>query len=45
LRAALSLARQLQLEIVGAVVLVELQALQGRERWSDAVPLLATLTY
>ncbi|WP_369981048.1 adenine phosphoribosyltransferase [Xanthomonas bundabergensis] len=45
LRAALSLARQLQLEIVGAAVLVELQALQGRERWSEEVPLLATLTY
>jgi len=45
LRAALSLVRQLQLEIVGAVVLIELQALQGRERWSDEVPLLATLTY
>ncbi|KTF36709.1 adenine phosphoribosyltransferase [Xanthomonas translucens] len=43
--AALALARQLQLEIVGAVVLVELQALQGRERWSEDVPLLATLTY
>ncbi|UYB53960.1 adenine phosphoribosyltransferase [Xanthomonas sp. AM6] len=45
LRAALSLARQLQLEVVGAAVLVELQALQGRARWSDAVPLLATLRY
>jgi adenine phosphoribosyltransferase len=43
--AALALARQLQLEVVGAAVLVELQALQGRARWSDDVPLLATLTY
>ncbi len=45
LRAALLLARQLKLEIVGAAVMVELEALQGRARWSDDVPLLATLSY
>ncbi|MEL4890066.1 adenine phosphoribosyltransferase [Xanthomonas protegens] len=45
LRAALALAQQLELEVVGAAVLVELQALRGRDRWSEALPLLATLTY
>ncbi len=45
LRASVALVRQLQFEIVGAAVLVELEALQGRARWSDPVPLLATLTY
>ncbi|AOD15329.1 adenine phosphoribosyltransferase [Xanthomonas fragariae] len=44
LRAALGLAAQLELEIVGAAVLVELQALQGREKWANDVPLLATLS-
>ncbi|MEA9565624.1 MULTISPECIES: adenine phosphoribosyltransferase [Xanthomonas] len=45
LRAALSLAAQLELEIVGAAVLVELKALQGRAKWVNDVPLLATLAY
>ncbi|WP_355603553.1 adenine phosphoribosyltransferase [Xanthomonas cannabis] len=45
LRAALGLAAQLELEIVGAAVLVELTALQGRAKWADDVPLLATLSY
>ncbi|KAA8919833.1 MULTISPECIES: adenine phosphoribosyltransferase [Xanthomonas] len=45
LRAALALAQQLELEVVGAAVLVELQALRGRDRWSETLPLLATLTY
>ncbi|WP_263300274.1 phosphoribosyltransferase family protein, partial [Xanthomonas arboricola] len=45
LRAALSLAAQLELEVVGAAVLVELLALQGREKWANDVPLLATLSY
>ncbi|AJC45046.1 adenine phosphoribosyltransferase [Xanthomonas sacchari] len=45
LRAALALAQQLELEVVGAAVLVELQALRGRDRWSETLPLLATLIY
>lgn len=45
LRAALALAQQLELEVVGAAVLVELQALRGRDRWNETLPLLATLTY
>ncbi|MCC8539159.1 adenine phosphoribosyltransferase [Xanthomonas codiaei] len=45
LRAALSLAAQLELEVVGAAVLVELAALQGRAKWANDVPLLATLCY
>ena len=45
LRAALGLAAQLELEIVGAAVLVELLALQGRSKWLNDVPLLATLSY
>lgn len=45
LRAALGSAAQLELEIVGAAVLVELQALQGRSKWLNDVPLLATLSY
>ncbi|KAB7762588.1 adenine phosphoribosyltransferase [Xanthomonas sp. LMG 12461] len=45
LRAALALAQQLELEVVGAAVLVELQALRGRDRWSETMPLLATLIY
>ncbi|MCC4618824.1 adenine phosphoribosyltransferase [Xanthomonas cassavae CFBP 4642] len=45
LRAALSLAAQLELEVVGAAVLVELLVLQGREKWANDVPLLATLCY
>jgi len=45
LLAALSLARQLQVEVVGAAVLVELAGLRGRERWTSDVPLLANLVY
>ncbi|MDG2526241.1 adenine phosphoribosyltransferase [Stenotrophomonas sp. HITSZ_GD] len=45
LLAALSLARQLRVEVLGAGVLVELPALGGRARWPDAVPLVATLAY
>lgn len=45
LDAALSLARQLQAEVVGAAVLVELKALDGRKRWDAQLPLLATLGY
>lgn len=45
LLAALSLARQLQVEVVGAAVLVELAGLGGRERWTSDVPLLANLVY
>lgn len=45
LRAALALARKLELEVVGAAVLVELAALGGRARWSDELPLQATLVY
>jgi len=45
LLAALSLARQLQVEVVGAAVLVELAGLGGRERWDGDVPLLANLVY
>ncbi|MGV8960349.1 MAG: adenine phosphoribosyltransferase [Stenotrophomonas sp.] len=43
--AALSLARQLQADVVGAAVLVELLGLGGRERWREPVPLVATLAY
>lgn len=45
LLAALSLARQLQVEVAGAAVLVELAGLGGRERWDADVPLLANLVY
>lgn len=45
LLAASVLARKLELEVVGAAVLVELRALGGRARWSDEVPLQATLAY
>ncbi|ATB58907.1 adenine phosphoribosyltransferase [Xanthomonas citri pv. fuscans] len=45
LRAALGLAAQLEFEVVGAAVLVELQGLQGRQKWVNDVPLLATLSY
>ncbi|MFT4248614.1 MAG: adenine phosphoribosyltransferase [Pseudomonas sp.] len=43
LAAALALARKLELEVVGAAVLVELAALGGRARWSSELPLQATL--
>ncbi|MCL7713773.1 adenine phosphoribosyltransferase [Stenotrophomonas mori] len=45
LAAALLLARQLEVDVLGAAVLVELQALGGRRRWPDGLPLLATLVY
>ena len=45
LLAALALVRKLELEVVGAAVLVELCALKGRSRWSGALPLQATLAY
>ncbi len=43
--AALSLTHQLQAEVVGATVLVELLGLGGRQRWDEPVPLVATLAY
>ena len=45
LLAALSLAGQLQANVLGAAVLVELQDLPGRARWPADVPLQATLRY
>lgn len=45
LLAALSLAQQLRVEVLGAAVLVELQDLPGRARWPADVPLQATLRY
>ncbi len=45
LLAALSLARQLQVEVLGAAVLIELPGLGARARWPDTVPLVATLAY
>ncbi len=45
LLASLALARKLELEVVGATVLVELQALAGRARWDSTIPLLATVRY
>jgi adenine phosphoribosyltransferase len=45
LDAALSLARQLGADVVGAAVLVELDGLGGRQRWDATLPLLATLRY
>lgn len=45
LLAALSLARQLQVEVLGAAVLVELAGLGGRGRWDSDVPLVANLVY
>ena len=43
LAAAVALARQLQLEVVGGAVLIELAALAGRLRWPGDVPLHASL--
>ena len=43
LLAARALAEQLQAELVGAGVLMELGFLDGRVRWGSAVPLHATL--
>ncbi|HVJ37612.1 MAG TPA: adenine phosphoribosyltransferase [Stenotrophomonas sp.] len=45
LLAALSLAGQLQAEVIGAAVLIELPALGARTRWPAAVPLRATLAF
>lgn len=45
LAAALQLAGQLEADVLGAAVLVELEGLGGRQRWPAAVPLRATLTY
>lgn len=43
--AALGLVERLQAQVVGAAVLIELTALQGRARWTAAAPLRATLRY
>jgi adenine phosphoribosyltransferase len=45
LLAASRLLANLQVDLVGASVLVELAALGGRARWSDPAPVLATLVY
>lgn len=45
LLAALQLAGQLQADVLGATVLVELAGLEGRGRLPADVPLLATLVY
>ena len=45
LLAALQLAAQLEAQVVGGAVLVELDGLGGRERWPDGLPLAATLVY
>ncbi|WP_242108962.1 adenine phosphoribosyltransferase [Luteimonas aquatica] len=45
LLAAYALARRLEAEVAGAAVLVELDALGGRARWSAPIPLEATLRY
>ncbi|HEY9254611.1 MAG TPA: adenine phosphoribosyltransferase [Stenotrophomonas sp.] len=45
LLAALSLARQLQADVVGAAVLIELPALGARTRWPEATSLQATLAF
>jgi adenine phosphoribosyltransferase len=45
LRAALALARKLELQVVGAAVLVELAELGARARWDSEVPLQASLVY
>ena len=45
LAAALQLAGQLQAEVLGAAVLVELGGLGGRQRLPDGLPLQATLLY
>ena len=43
LAATVALARQLQLEVVGGAVLIELDGLGGRARWPVGVPLHASL--
>jgi adenine phosphoribosyltransferase len=45
LRAALALARQQGATVVGAAVLLEIAALDGRARWDAGVPLEATILY
>ena len=45
LLAALTLAQRMQLDVVGAAVLVELAELDGRARWPSEIPLQATLAY
>lgn len=45
LHAALQLARRLETEIVGAGMLIELDALGGRKRWDCAAPLQALLHF
>ncbi|HYG06028.1 MAG TPA: adenine phosphoribosyltransferase [Stenotrophomonas sp.] len=45
LRAALSLAMQLQARVLGAAVLIELPALGARARWPAEVPFQATLAF
>lgn len=45
LLAAADLLRLLEIELVGAGVLVELAALGGRDRWSASAPLHAVLRY
>ena len=45
LLAALSLAGQLRVEVLGAAVLIELPGLGARARWPEAVPLRATLAF
>ena len=44
LLAARALAEQLDAQVVGAGVLLEIGALAGRSRWGDAVPLHTALT-
>lgn len=45
LAAAHALLRQLEIHIVGAGVLIELAALNGRARWDSGVPLQAALVF
>lgn len=45
LLAGLALAQQLQAQVLGAAVLIELAGLGGRTRWPAEVPLLAALVY
>ena len=45
LQAAAALLRRVDAQIVGASVLIELAALDGRRRWSEPAPLRAVATY
>lgn len=45
LHAALQLARRLEADVIGAGVLIELDALGGRARWDSTSPLQALLHY